>query len=168
VIQSNVDPKVVQFFQEKVVSSSIQSSQKERDAIDCENEVNDMKKAEYMEQFIGQEFEGVISSLTNWGIYVELPNTVEGLVHVLDMTDDYYEFDETMMIMLGRRTKKIYKIGDIVKVELISANKAAREINFKMVGMKKAHKFGEPTKVISTGKKGSKDITKKPYTRKRR
>jgi ribonuclease R len=167
VIQSNIDPKVVQFFKEKVVSSAIQSSQKERDAIDCENEVNDMKKAEYMEQFIGETFEGVISSLTNWGIYVELPNTIEGLIHVLDMTDDFYEYDETMMIMIGRRTKKIYKIGDIVQVELLSASKAAREINFKLVGMKKSHKL-TPAKPLGkfdnkkSGKKG------KPNTRKRR
>jgi ribonuclease R len=167
VIQSNIDPKVVQLFQEKVISSSIQSSQKERDAIDCENEVNDMKKAEYMEQFIGEMFEGVISSLTNWGIYVELPNTIEGLIHVLEMTDDFYEYDETMMIMIGRRTKKIYKIGDIVQVELLSASKAAREINFKLVGMKKSHKLTPAKPLVKydlkkSGKKG------KPQTKKRR
>lgn len=141
VIQSKIDDKNVRYFEEKVVASAAQSSQKERDAIDCENEVNDMKKAEYMEPFVGEVFEGVISSLTNWGIYVELPNTIEGLVHVLDMSDDFYEYDETLMIMIGRRTKKMYKIGDVVKVELISANKAAREINFKIVGMTKSHKL---------------------------
>ncbi len=70
----------------------LQTSKRERDAIDAEREVEDMKKAEYMTQFIDEEFEGVISSVTKWGMYVELPNTVEGLVHVNDLTDDYYEF----------------------------------------------------------------------------
>jgi len=152
IIHANVAEENVAYFTKKVAATGIQSSEKERDAVDCENEVNDMKKAEYMARFIGEEFEGVISSLTNWGIYVELPNTVEGLVHMLDMTDDFYEFDETMMIMVGRRTRRIFKIGDIVKVELLSANKAAREINFRIVGMKKSHKFGGPKKNLSNGK----------------
>lgn len=126
-----------EYYLLKVNEASTQSSKKERDAIDCENEVNDMKKAEYMEQFIGEEFEGVISSISNWGMYVELPNTVEGLIHVSDMNDDYYNFDSDLMIMIGERTRKIYRIGDVVKVKLISASKAEREINFELVETKK-------------------------------
>lgn len=116
-----------------VVSAAIQTSQRERDAIDCENEVSDMKKAEYMAQFVGEVFEGVISSVTNFGMFVALPNTVEGLVHVLDMKDDYYEYYEDMMMLMGRVSKKKYRIGDIVKVKLTSAIKELREINFELV-----------------------------------
>jgi ribonuclease R len=116
-----------------VTEASVQSSKKERDSIDCENEVDDMKKAEYMIKFIGETFEGVISSLSNWGMYVELPNTVEGLVHVMDMRDDYYNFDQNLMIMVGENTKKVYRMGDSVKVKLLSASKEEREINFELV-----------------------------------
>ncbi|MDE5977274.1 MAG: ribonuclease R [Turicibacter sp.] len=114
-----------------------QTSKRERDSIDAEREVEDMKKAEYMTQFIHEEFEGVISSITKWGMYVELPNTIEGLVHVNDLTDDYYEFDEDNLALIGRRTKAIYKIGDIVKVVLTAANKEERTIDFQLVGMSK-------------------------------
>lgn len=115
-----------------------QTSKRERDAIDAEREVEDMKKAEYMTQFIDEEFEGVISSVTKWGMYVELPNTVEGLVHVNDLTDDYYEFDEDNLALIGRRTKAIYKIGDIVKVVVAAASKEERTIDFQLVGMSKS------------------------------
>ena len=115
----------------------VQTSKRERDAIDAEREVEDMKKAEYMTQFIDEEFEGVISSVTKWGMYVELPNTVEGLVHVNDLTDDFYEFDEDNLALVGRRTKTVYKLGDIVKVVVAAASKEERTIDFQLVGMTK-------------------------------
>ena len=115
-----------------------QTSKRERDAIDAEREVEDMKKAEYMTQFIDEEFEGIISSVTKWGMYVELPNTVEGLVHVNDLTDDYYEFDEDNLALIGRRTKTVYKIGDKVKVIVLAASKEERTIDFQLVGMSKS------------------------------
>ncbi len=115
-----------------------QTSKRERDAIDAEREVEDMKKAEYMTQFIDEEFEGIISSVTKWGMYVELPNTVEGLVHVNDLTDDYYEFDEDNLALIGRRTKTVYKIGDKVKVIVLAASKEERTIDLQLVGMSKS------------------------------
>ena len=115
-----------------------QTSKRERDAIDAEREVEDMKKAEYMTQFIDEEFEGVISSVTKWGMYVELPNTVEGLVHVNDLTDDFYEFDEDNLALVGRRTKTVYKLGDVVKVVVAAASKEERTIDFQLVGMTKS------------------------------
>lgn len=115
----------------------VQTSKRERDAIDAEREVEDMKKAEYMTQFIDEEFEGVISSVTKWGMYVELPNTVEGLVHVNDLTDDFYEFDEDNLALVGRRTKTVYKLGDTVKVVVAAASKEERTIDFQLVGMTK-------------------------------
>lgn len=145
------------YFTGKVIEASFQSSKKERDAIDCENEVNDMKKAEYMEQFIGEVFEGVISSLNNWGMYVELPNTVEGLVHVSDMTDDYYHYDPDLLVMVGERTKKVYRIGDLVKVKLIGASKELREINFELVGKrnKRVRKYEKRNKNSVSKQKSS-------------
>ena len=86
-----------------------------------------------MEKYVGEEFEGVISSVTNFGMFVMLPNTVEGLVHVLDMRDDYYIYIEDLMMLIGERTKRKYRIGDKVKVRLLSANKQTREINFDLV-----------------------------------
>jgi ribonuclease R len=123
-------------YTEMLKDIALQTSQCEKRAVDCEREVDSMKKAEYMMDKIGQEFEGIISSVTNWGIYVELPNTVEGLVHVLDMTDDYYEFDERTLSLIGQRSKKIYRIGDDVKVRVIAANKEEQEIDFEIVGIK--------------------------------
>lgn len=129
----DINKEKIDELNQKVVSAAIQSSERERSAIDCENEVSDMKKAEYMAQFVGQVFEGVISSVTNFGMFIALPNTVEGLVHVLDMKDDYYEYYEDMMMLMGRVSKKKYRIGDTVKVKLTSAIKELREINFELV-----------------------------------
>ena len=116
----------------------LQTSKRERDAVDAEREVEDMKKAEYMMGFIGATFEGVISSVAKWGMYVELPNTIEGLVHVNDLSDDFYEFDEDNLSLIGRRNKVIYKLGDIVKVIVVAASKEERTIDFQLVGMSKS------------------------------
>jgi len=126
------------YYQEVMPEIAEQTSKRERDAIDAEREVEDMKKAEYMSQFIGEEFEGVISSVTKWGMYVELPNTIEGLIHVNDLTDDFYEFDEDSLSLIGRRKKTIYKLGDIVKVVVTAASKEERTIDFQLVGMSKS------------------------------
>ena len=78
----------------------------ERTAIDCEREVDDLKKCEYMTKFVGCEYEGIISSITNFGFYVELPNTIEGLVPIRTLKEDYYVFDEKSMKLIGERAKK--------------------------------------------------------------
>jgi ribonuclease R len=92
-----------------------------------------MKKAEYMKQFEGDIFEGVISNVTSFGMFLELDNTVEGLVRMADMHDDYYEFNEKQYCLKGERTHKIYRIGDVVKVLLARANAEARQIDFVLV-----------------------------------
>ena len=107
-----------------------QSSEMERLAEDAEREVDDLKKAEYMMDRIGEEFEGIISSVTSFGIFVELPNTVEGLVHITDLDDDYYVYDEQHLMLLGQRTKKIYRLGDSVKVVCSRVDIDNREIFF--------------------------------------
>jgi len=109
------------------------SSKTERRADDAEREVEKMKKVEYRTEYIGEIFEGVISGITTWGIYVELPNTIEGMVRVSDMDDDYYIYDEERYQMVGEHTKKTYKLGQKVKVKVISADKFLRTIDFAFV-----------------------------------
>ena len=127
-----------------------QSSSLERKAIDIEREVDDMKMAEYMEEHIGERFEGIISSITNFGMFVELPNTIEGLIRNEDLVDDYYFFDEVNLQLIGKRTGKRFKMSDKVKVEVVRASKAERIIDFKIVGMKSNKK---PKKIIVLNKK---------------
>lgn len=117
----------------KISDIAIQSSKKERASIQCEYDVEDMKKAEYMSNFIGQTFEGKISSITNFGMFVTLPNTVEGLVRLKDMTDDYYMFNPTLYTLIGEKTRRKYRIGDSVLVKLTKSDKKVREIDFKLV-----------------------------------
>ena len=83
-----------------------------------------------MEKFIGEEFEGVISGVTGWGFYVELPNTVEGLVHINELRDDYYIFDEQRLELKGEMTGKAYKLGQKIKVQVLGTDKFARTIDF--------------------------------------
>ncbi|NLP16008.1 MAG: ribonuclease R [Clostridiales bacterium] len=109
------------------------SSRTERRADEAEREVEKMKKVEYMMEHIGEVFDGVISGITNWGIYVELPNTIEGMVRVSEMEDDYYLYDEERYQMVGEHTKKIYKLGQKVKVEVVNADKLLRTIDFAFV-----------------------------------
>lgn len=110
-----------------------QCSIKERSAEEAEREVVKMKKAEYMQSRIGEEYEGVISGVTKWGAYVELPNTVEGLVHVADMRDDHYELAEEIYELTGECTGKRYKLGQPVRVRVIDADRLQRTVNFEFV-----------------------------------
>ena len=104
-----------------------QSSKRERDAIECEYEVNDMKMAQFMENHIGEEFQGTVSSITSFGMFVTLHNSIEGLIRLGDMKDDYYEYNSTLMCLTGRHTNNIYRLGDTVKVKCIDANKTKKE-----------------------------------------
>ncbi|MFS0644520.1 ribonuclease R [Siminovitchia sp. 179-K 8D1 HS] len=116
------------------------SSQMERRAVDAERDTDELKKAEFMEDKIGEEFDGIISSVTNFGLFVELPNTIEGLVHVSYMTDDYYHYDERQFAMIGERTGNVFRIGDEITVRVIHVNKDEHAIDFEIVGMKKSRK----------------------------
>lgn len=110
-----------------------QSSEMERKAEEAERETIKLKKAEYMEQYIGKNFDGVISGITKWGVYVELENTVEGLVHVVNMTDDHYEYYEERHEMIGIHTGKTYKLGQRVKICVLDTDPFLRTIDFKFV-----------------------------------
>ncbi len=107
-----------------------QSSQKEQDSLECEREVNDMKMAEYMSERVGEYYEGMIVSVMSFGMFVELNNGIEGLIKVSDLDDDFYEFDETNFLFRGRRNKKIYRLGDEVKIQVVAASKEAKTIDF--------------------------------------
>lgn len=126
-----------------VDNASKQSSEMERVAQEAEREVDDLKKAEYMKERIGEEYEGIISSVTSFGFFVELPNTIEGLVHISNLDDDYYVYDEAHLLLLGERTKKIYRLGDSAKVRCVKVDIANREIYFDIVEDEDADGEGE-------------------------
>lgn len=116
-----------------VLKASEQSSEMERKAEVAERDIDKYYKCLYMEDKIGQEFEGLISSVTGFGIYVELPDTVEGLIPISNLVDDYYTFNENEFNMVGQNTNKMFKVGDELKVKLDSVNVEAREITFSLV-----------------------------------
>ena len=109
------------------------SSERERLAEEAERETIKLKKVEYMTERLGEEFEGVISSITKWGFYVELPNTIEGLIHVTNMRDDHYNYVEERYEMVGEHTGKTYKLGETVWVRVIGTDFLQRTIDFELV-----------------------------------
>lgn len=119
---------------EKILSEvTKQCSERERLAEEAERETIKLKKVEYMEEHIGEVFEGVISSITKWGIYVELPNTIEGLVHVTNMHDDHYDYIEERFEMVGEHTRKVYKLGQTVYIVATGTDRLQRTIDFEFV-----------------------------------
>lgn len=132
-INEGLTPKREKRLRTFVVDASKQSSDTERMAVDAEREVDDLKKAEYMLDKIGEEFEGIISSVTSFGMFVELPNTIEGLVHISELHDDYYIYDEKHLALIGERTKNIYRLGDEVKVVCSKVDIDAHDIYFEVV-----------------------------------
>ena len=111
---------------------SKQSSEREKVATEVERDAEKMKKAEYMEDKIGEEYEGIISSITPFGMFVELDNTVEGLVRFENMGDEYFIYNEERKVLIGEKTNKTYKIGDKVDIRVIRASKQLREIDFEV------------------------------------
>ncbi len=99
-------------WNKKLPEIATQASMAERRSIDAERAVDDLKKAEYMADKVGEEFDAVVSGVTSFGMFVALPNTVEGLVHITRMSDDYYSFVESQMALVGERTKRTYRIGN--------------------------------------------------------
>jgi len=129
------------------------SSERERTAVDAERDTEQLKKAEFMLDKIGEEFEGMVSSVTSFGMFVELDNLVEGLIHVSYLTDDYYYFHDKHYALIGERTGKIYRIGDQVNVRVSNVNMDDHTIDFELVDMKpKSDRKGSKTKVIEVDK----------------
>ena len=130
-----MDKKELRHWEDTLPELAEHTSQRERRAIEAERDTDELKKAEYMIQHIGDEFEGIISSVANFGMFVELPNTIEGMVHIANMTDDYYHFDERQMALIGERQAKVFRIGDEVKVKVTHVDVDERMIDFQIVGM---------------------------------
>ncbi|WP_163536513.1 ribonuclease R [Gracilibacillus sp. YIM 98692] len=149
-IDGQMDEQTQQHWKDKMPDIAKHASMKERAAVDAEREVDDLKKAEYMQDKIGEEYEGVISSVTNFGLFVELPNTVEGLVHVSYLTDDYYHYDEKAYAMIGERTGNVFQVGDPITISVAQVNLEERAVDFEIVGMapRKNKQSKQETKVI--------------------
>ncbi|PLR78127.1 ribonuclease R [Bacillus sp. V3-13] len=135
-IEGKLDPATREKWNARLPEIAEHSSNMERRAVDAERETDELKKAEFMEDKIGVEYDGIISSVTNFGMFIELPNTIEGLVHVSYMTDDYYRYDERHYAMIGERTGNVFRIGDEITVRVVKVNKEERSIDFEIVGMK--------------------------------
>ncbi|YCA43410.1 ribonuclease R [Bacillus sp. JZ8] len=161
-VQNQVDSATQEKWQERLPEIAKHTSDRERRAVDAERETDDLKKAEFMADKVGEEFEGIISSVTKFGIFVELSNTIEGLVHVSDLSDDYYHYDERNFAMIGERTGNVLRIGDEVKVQVASVNKDERSIDFVIVGMKGSKKRArmDRPKVIKNDNKRTRPTTK--------
>lgn len=116
------------------------SSKMERRAVEAERDTDAMKKAEYMEKHVGETFDAVVSSVTKFGMFVALENTVEGLIHISTLDDDYYEFLEKQVALVGRKTKRTFRIGQPIKVKLEKVDVDQKEIDFKLIDAKDAPK----------------------------
>jgi ribonuclease R len=132
-LNGKIDEKRAGRLTNIVEIASKQSSEMERLAQEAEREVDDLKKAEYMQERIGEEFSAIISSVTSFGLFAELPNTIEGLIHITALDDDYYIYDEAHLCLIGERTKKIYRLGDEVKVKCTRVDIDNREVYFDLV-----------------------------------
>lgn len=129
-LRGGLREKRIQHYDRILSEIARQSSLTERRADEAEREVEKLKKVQYMSKFIGEIFEGVVSGVTSWGMYVELPNTVEGMVRMADLHDDYYIYDESRYMLIGEHTKHTYKLGQKIKVQLVDTSKLLRTIDF--------------------------------------
>lgn len=129
-LHGELDEKASAYYRRKMSDWAKHCSKQERVAEDAERDTDALKKVEFMEDKVGQIYEGIISGVTNWGIYVELPNTIEGMVALSQMDDDYYEFDEKKMLVFGKRTKKSYRLGDKVVVSVAKVDRMMGTIDF--------------------------------------
>ncbi|MEG0842996.1 MAG: ribonuclease R [Romboutsia sp.] len=138
IIKENLNNKINAKRQDQLSAiveyASTQSSERERAAELAERDVHDFYKAMYMKDKIGEEFDGIVSSVTSFGMFIELPNTVEGLSRLANMKDDYYIYDDVSYTIIGERTKKTFKIGDPVRIRVDGVNVDFREIDFHLIG----------------------------------
>lgn len=134
--EGNINNSTIDYYNNALVEIASHSSEREVASINAERDVFDMKVAEYMEGHIGEVYEGVITTVTNFGFFVELPNLVEGLVHVSTLKGDYYNYVPELLCMIGSSTKKQYRLGDTVRVKVVAASKETSMVDFELVGGK--------------------------------
>ncbi len=133
IFDNNINNETINFYERELPFVAEHTSNMERRSIECERAVDDMKKAEYMMEHIGEEYEGIISSVMPFGMFVELPNLIEGLVRLDSIKGDYYTYDETTFTVRGNKDKRGFRLGDSVKVRVVSADKEKRTIDFEVV-----------------------------------
>jgi len=126
----NINADTIKYWEQKLLPLAEHTSERERASIECEREVDDMKMAEYMEKHIDEEFTGIVSGVMSFGMFIELPNKIEGLVRIDDLKDDYYTYDESTFSLIGNKNKRGYRLGDEVKVIVKAASKVNHTIDF--------------------------------------
>ena len=131
-LRGRMNQEKIEHYRKILDEVAKQSSERERRADEAERETIRLKKAEYMSRHVWEEYEGVISGVTGWGLYVELPNTVEGLVHVASLQGDYFEYNENAYEMVGQRTGKTYRLGQTVRVQVVKADRTTRTVDFEL------------------------------------
>ncbi len=129
----DLSKETIDHWEGKLTMLTEHASERERAAADCEREVDDMKIAEYMENHIGEEYDGMINTVLNFGMFVELPNMIEGLVKIDSLKDDRYLYDESTFSIVGQSSKKRYRLGDKVKVKVVAASKEAKTVDFEII-----------------------------------
>jgi ribonuclease R len=143
--KGDITKATIEHWETKLVMLTEHTSEREQAAVKCEREVDDMKKAEYMEKHIGEEFTGVISSILSFGMFVQLPNLIEGLLRLDDLKDDHYIYDENALLLKGLKHGRVYRLGDEIKVVVEAANKYAHTIDF-MLPIEKNNKQNNKVK----------------------
>lgn len=163
-IQGKTDKKTQDNWQERLPGLTAHASDMERRAVDAERDTDNVKKAQYMADKVGEVYTGMISGVTNFGLFVELENTVEGLVHVSYLTDDYYRYDQKHYAMIGERSGTVFRIGDELEVRVVKVNVEEASVDFEIVGMKqrKDRKPKARPKVIEGGDRRSQGKAKRP------
>ena len=132
-LNNKLNDKRIAHYEKILNDVAMNSSKNERRADEAEREVDKLKKVQYMTMHIGEEFFGAVSGMTSWGMYVELPNTVEGMVSINSLEDDFYYYDEEAYKLIGKNTKKEYILGQSVKVKVLNADMETRTIDFTIV-----------------------------------
>lgn len=164
--QQDMSEKTKAKWAENLPEIALHSSQMERRAVDAEREVDSLKKAEYMADKVGEEYDGIISSITKFGIFVELANTVEGLIHLTDLKQDYFHFLENQLALVGERTKLTFKIGQKVKIKVTKAEPETREIDFELLSAEEVPALEVPHKRQATDKNRNGKPRKSTYKKK--
>ena len=131
-LRGRMNQEKIEHYRKILDEVAKQSSERERRADEAERETIRLKKAEYMSRHLWEEYDGVISGVTGWGLYVELPNTVEGLVHVSSLQGDYFEYNENAYEIVGQRTGKTYRLGQTVRVQVVKADRTTRTVDFEL------------------------------------
>ena len=132
-LHGGISPKRIKHYVSILTEVAEQASLTERRADDAERDTDKLKKVQYMSKHIGERYEGVVSGITAYGMYVELPNTVEGMVHINSLKDDYYYYDEEKYELVGETTGRTYKLGESVTIEVLGTDKIKRVIDFELV-----------------------------------